>query len=328
MPQKKGKLVVAELRKRSEKGLTLAKKILHSEKMEYPKLQEALDHYLKNWADFTHPGLFSMSYEAVGGNLDNVESPQAAIAMMAAAFDIFDDIIDKSEDKHSIPTVYGKFGTDIAILLGNAFLIEGFNLFVESAAILPEETRKKALGAYKKLLFEVGNAHALEVGLKHEVNVDPDANLKVIEMKAAGIEADVYLGALFGRGTEAEVEASAKIGRILGILITLREEFVDVFELEELRQRIATQNLPLPLLFALNDQNAKKNIEEILLKPKITREDIDALVDLTLEAEPVKNLKKKMQLLMKKGSSLCYDLSSLKLQRVFQVLLQFMLEDL
>jgi geranylgeranyl pyrophosphate synthase len=247
---------------------------------------------------------------------------------MAAAFDIFDDIIDKSEDKHSIPTVYGKFGTDIAILLGNAFLIEGFNLFVESAAILPEETRKKALGAYKKLLFEVGNAHALEVGLKHEVNVDPDANLKVIEMKAAGIEADVYLGALFGRGTEAEVEASAKIGRILGILITLREEFVDVFELEELRQRIATQNLPLPLLFALNDQNAKKNIEEILLKPKITREDIDTLVDLTLEAEPVKNLKKKMQLLMKKGSSLCYDLSSLKLQRVFQVLLQFMLEDL
>ncbi len=328
MPRKIGKAVVAELKKRSEKGLSLAKQMLLAEKMDYPKLREALEHYLTNWNDSTHPGLFSIACEAVGGNPDYAMPPQAAIAMMAAAFDIHDDIIDESETKHGVPTVYSKFGTGIAILLANAFLIEGFKLLVDSAAVLPKERGKSVFEAYKKLLFEVGNAHALEVGLKGRENVALSDYLKIIEMKAAGVEADVYLGALFGGGNDVEVEASARLGRILGILVTLREEFIDVFEIEELCQRIAAQDLPIPLLFAMQDQKTENKIKEILLKPKITRKNIDILVDVTLEATRVKKLKEKMQLLIEEGISLSNILPPSKLQHKLQVLLQFMLEDL
>jgi geranylgeranyl pyrophosphate synthase len=322
-----GKTVVAELKKRSEKGLSLAKQMLLAEKMDYPKLREALEHYIANWNDSTHPGLFSMGCEAVGGNPEYALPPQAAIAMMAAAFDIHDDIIDESETKHKVPTVYGKFGTGIAILLGNAFLIEGFKLLVDSTAVLPKEKGKSGLEAYKNLLFEVGNAHALEVGLKGKKNVAASDYLKIIEMKAAGIEADIYLGALFGGGNDMEVEASARLGRIIGILVTLREEFIDVFEIEELCQRIAAQDLPVPLLFALQDQISENRIKEILLKPKITRKDIDNLVDVTLEAGAVKKLKVEMKLLMEEGTTLSNALSPILRQKL-QVLLQFMLEDL
>ena len=61
MAPKKGKLVVAELRKGSEKGLTLAKQILQAEKMDSPKLHSALEYYLGHWDDFTHAGLFSLA---------------------------------------------------------------------------------------------------------------------------------------------------------------------------------------------------------------------------------------------------------------------------
>jgi len=323
-----GKRIVADLKKRSKKGLKLAKQILQAEKINYPKLHEALEHYLSHWNEFTHPGLFSIACEAVGGDPDDIVSTQAAIAMMTAAFDIYDDIIDKSKVKHEITTVYGKFGAEMALLLGNAFLIEGFKLFVDSAVILPKEKEKSALEKLKKLVFEVGNAHALEVGLKERKTVAPNDYMKITEMKAASVEADMYLGALFGGGKDAEVDVLARVGRILGILATLRDDLIDVFDIEELRQRISVQDLPLPLLFAMQDQETKTKVMNILSKPKITDNDVATLVDFTLEAKSVVQLKNQMRLLIGEGSNLTNKLPKPKLRSQLQVLLSFMLEDL
>jgi geranylgeranyl diphosphate synthase type I len=328
MTPKVGKTVIADLEKRSKKGLELAKQTLRAEKMEYPKLREALEHYIANWKDFTHPGLFSIACEAVGGHPDDVVPAQASIAMMAAAFDVHDDVIDKSEAKHKTPTVYGKFGAERALLIGNAFLIEGFKLFVDSTAILPKEKGKNALEILKRLLFEVGNAHALEVGLKERKTVNPNDYMKIIEMKAAGIEADMHLGALFGGGEDIEVEVFAKFGRILGILATLRDEFIDVFETDELCQRILVRDLPLPLLFAMQNPDAKVKVMNIISKSKITKKDVIALVDATVEAKSVMKLKARMSHLIDEGLTLINNLPKGKLRNKLQILLSFMLEDL
>jgi geranylgeranyl pyrophosphate synthase len=263
----------------------------------------------------------------VGGDPDDALPTQAAIAMMAAAFDVHDDIIDKSEVKHEIPTVYGKFGAEMALLLGNAFLIEGFKLFADSTVVFSKEKQKSVLETLKKLLFEVGNAHAVEVGLKERKNMVPSDYLKITEMKAASIEADMHFGALFGGGKDAEVEVLAGIGRILGILATLRDDLVDVFDIDELRQRLAVQDLPLPLIFAMQEQKVKGKIMGILSKPKITRSDVAMLVDFTFEADSVVQLKSQMQLLIRKGIKLTNELPITKLQSKLQALLSFMLED-
>jgi geranylgeranyl pyrophosphate synthase len=328
MTPKKGTIIIADLKKRSEKGLKLAKQVLQTEKMEHPMLRGALKHYITHWNDFTHPGLFSMACEAVGGNPDDVVSAQAAIAMMAAAFDIHDDIIDKSKVKHKVPTVYGKFGIETALLLGNAFLIEGFKLFVESTKILPKEKEKEALETVKRLTFEVGNAHAIEVGLKKRRKIVPDEYLKVLKMKAAGIELDMCLGALFGGGGDAEVKTLTKLGRIVGALVMLREEFIDIFELEELCQRVLVGDLPVPLLFAMQDRKTKRKVYDIISKSKITQKDVDKLVDFTLNASSVAKLKEEMQSLIDKGLSLTNFIADRKAKNQLQALLSFMLEDL
>jgi geranylgeranyl pyrophosphate synthase len=327
-PKKMGKIIMADIKQRSKKGFELAKQVMQAEKMEYPLLREALEHYLANWEEFTHPGLFSIACEAVGGDPDGVLPTQAAIAMMAAAFDVHDDIIDKSEVKRGIPTVYGKFGVEMALLLGNAFLIEGFKIFSDSATILPKEKQKSVLETLKKLLFEVGNAHALEVGLKERKNIAPSDYLKITEMKAASIEADMYVGALFGGGKDIDVKVLARVGRILGILATLRDDLIDVFDIDELRQRISVQDLPLPLVFAMQDQKTKKEIMNILSKPKITKSSVATLVDSTLESESGIELRKRMQLLIQEGLNLTNKLSVRKLQSRLQAFLSFMLEDL
>jgi geranylgeranyl diphosphate synthase type II len=328
MPPKKGKQVVEELKKESEKGLALAEQIMLAEKMDPLKLRKALEHYLEHWNDFTHVGLFVRACESVGGKPDENTLAQAAIALMAAAFDLHDDILDRSKAKNKVPTVYGKFGVEISLLLGNAFLIEGLKTFSNALEIFPPEKREKILEDTKKLLFEVGNAHVLEICLKQRKRVNPNDYLEITELKAASIEADLMLGALFGGGSVEEIANLAKVGRILGVLATLRDDLVDVFDIEELRQRIAVQDLPLPLLLALQDKKTRLSTSTILSKPKITQNDVADLVDLTLQTKSIIKMKGRMQLLVEEGLSLLSKLPKQKLHNKLQVVVSFMLEDL
>ena len=325
---KNGQLVVADLTKRSKKGIELAKKLLLEEKIDDLRFREALEYYLANWEILAHSGLLSVACESVGGKIDDILPTQAAMAMMAAAFDIHDDIIDKSLTKHEKQTVYGKFGTEISLLLGNSFLIEGFKLLVDSTTMLPRQKGKLAIDMTKRLLFEAGNAHALEIGFRERKIPSTDEYMKIIEMKAAGIEVDMFMGALFGGGGDGDVEVLARIGRILGILIALRENFIDIFEAEELRQRIAVHDFPLPLFAAMQDKKAEDEIQRILSKDNWSENEISQLLDITLETEPVLQIKKKMQLLMGEAMNLVKKLPNSKLHGKLQAIIAFTLEDL
>lgn len=328
MTRKIGLEIIADLKVRSAKGLLLAKQLLQSEKMDYPKLYSAFEHYIEHWNEFTHLGLFSIACEAVDGDPEKFTLAQAALAMMTAAFDIHDDIIDKSEEKQKIPTVFGKFGTEIALLLGNAFLIKGFETFADSIGVLPEEKRKRVFETMKKLLFEMGNAHALEIGAKKKKNITPKNYLKITEMKAAGLQADMYLGAFFGGGEEDDVNVLMKIGKLLGTLATLRNDLVDVFDIEELSQRISVNDLTIPVLFAMQDSKTKKQIAFIISKSRITNEDVAELVDITLETPSVIDLKRKMQILIGEGIKLTNRITKVTIKKQLQAIFSYMLEEI
>jgi len=292
-PRKQSEMVLTELAKKSRNGLEFAKRAILSEEIQCLKLRDALEYYVSSWNDVTHLGLFAVAYEAVRGDLQEAVSVQAAVAMIAAAFDIHDDIIDKSTLKHGTPTVLGKFGEEIALLLRDAFLIEGFTLYGKS---LEELHREKAnvFETIKQSLYEFGNAHALELSLKKRADAPPEEYLKIVKMKAASIEGDMRIGAIIGGGTRKEVEAFARYGRILGTLAMLREEFIDVFDTEELNQRVSSEYLPIPVLYAMQDTESKKKIEKLLAK-EITNRDVGVLVDAVFKAKNVGKLKKYME---------------------------------
>jgi geranylgeranyl pyrophosphate synthase len=326
--QKKSEMLVEELKRRSSKALELARKTILAEKTESMEVREALEYYTSKWNDFTHPGFFSIACEAVGADPDSALPVQAAMAMIAAAFDIHDDIIDRSRTKHRVPTVFGKFGTNMALLLGDAFLIEGFALLDESVAGLPRDKRKEALETFKAALFELGNAHALELNAKQTSEALPDTFMRILDMKAASVEADMRIGALVGRGTRSEIATLTKFGRILGKLATLREEFIDVFEIEELKHRIHSECLPVPILYAMQDKGSRGKIQKVLTKKKITGNDLDKLLDIVLEAKSVIELKRRMQSLVAESFSLLSEIKNQNSRKLLQNLAEYALEDL
>jgi geranylgeranyl pyrophosphate synthase len=147
-------------------------------------------------------------------------------------------------------------------------------------------------------------------------------------MKAAGVELDMHIAALIAGGSEKKVGVLKEYGRSIGILATLREEFVDVFEGEELSRRVRDETLPLPLMFALHDPKLKVRIMKILKKKKIGSVDIDELARIVLDIEPVDKLKKRMEKLCRRAFILAHQTEHRRSEKLLRSLPQSMLEDI
>jgi geranylgeranyl pyrophosphate synthase len=321
-------VIIRELQERSKECQQLVRSTFRSERIEHPELRKALEHYFSYWNDFTHPGLFSFAFEAAGGRLEKALKPQAAIAMIAAGFDIHDDIIDGSLEKQNHQTVFGRYGQNLSLLLGNAFIINGLTLLGLSVSDLPVERFRKIIETAKRCLFEVGNAHALELPLKGLTIVSQQEYLKIVEMKAASIEADMHIAALIASDKPDVIEALREYGRILGTLATLREEFVDVFEVDELNRRVHKEALPIPIALALKDPDLKNRITEKLKKRELTKKDVDGLVELVFRSEPISALKSRMEKLCLRAEVLLGKLETQKHKLVLRDLVRSTLEDL
>lgn len=326
--EKPMKRILDILTERSEKPLELARKELLAMNIESQKGRRALEYYAINLNDVTHPGILSLASEAVGGKPDETMLMQVVVLLLTAAMDIHDDIIDQTKMKNGKPTVFGKFGKDTALLIGDAILMRGLILFCKYGENLPLKTMRLVSETIQNTFFEVGNAHLLETELKRKMDIIPTEYMRIIEKKASNIEALTRIGAIIGKGSRKEIEALGKYGKILGILITLREEFVDVFEPEELRNRMKNGCLPIPILYAFQDPQIKEKILNAISKRRISRKTTEEIVDMIFESKDVEELREIMKRLSNEASRTLLQAPKIRVRNLLDLLIRSTLEDL
>ena len=266
------------LEERGKKALELARKTVLEEKIESKEVQEALKYFITEyWHDVTRPALLSLVCEAVGGD-PNITTPVAiSMVLMSGAIDIHDDIIDQSKNKGSRPTVLGKFGQDIALLVGDALLFKGFTVLYEAVEKgVPAEKIAAISDIIKRTFFELGDAEALELQFRGRTDITPEDYLRVVRKKAADVEAYTRISAVLGDGSEEEIEALGEYGRLLGMLVILRDDMIDMFDPEETIHRIKEEHLSLVILYALQNPEMQ-SILRSLLKKTITKKDAEKL---------------------------------------------------
>jgi geranylgeranyl pyrophosphate synthase len=302
--QKKKLMMEAKtlLKERGEKAYKSAKDAILGETIGNKEVSDALKFFMEeSWFDFQHPAVLSLACEAVGGDPTITTYVGAAMVLLAGSADIHDDIIDKSKTKGGILTVFGKFGKDIALLTGDALLFKGVTSMCEACEKLPEKERRKILDLTRQSFFEIGSAEATEAGLRGDLDLTPEEYYDVIEKKAKVAEANARIGAILGGGTRGEIDALGHYAKTLGMLVTIRDDFIDLYEPEELANRVKNECLPLPLLYAFKNEKKKEQILRILEKDGITEQDTNEILDLIMETEEVEELRDEMRSLLKKG---------------------------
>jgi len=313
---------------RSKKALEIAKKEILQEKRESKEINDAFRYYAKAWNDVVHPGLISIACEAVGGKADDTTSIQVALLLLTAGFDVHDDIIDESKTKYGKPTVFAKFGKDITLLVGDAFLMKALVLLHKLEKQFSTEKMDAIWNTINSLFFELGDAEALEASLKGNINVSPEKCYRILKMKASTAEAHMRIGAIIGGGEQDIVDLIGNYGRTLGILIGIREDFIDIFEPEELQNRIKNECLPLPILYAFKNPQTKKIILNYLSKREISDKDAERIVDTIFEEKSVKMLRNKIERLVEEASDSISSIPNKMLASQMKILIKGVIEDL
>ena len=154
----------------------------------------------------------------------------------------------------------------------------------------------------KDTFFELGESEALELEFQGRLDVTPKEYLSTVRMRAANVEADARTCALIGGGTEAEVEAFSKYGRALGMLLIIRDDFVDMFEEEELLHRFDFECLPLPLLYALQNTQVRKELVPMLERK--TTFDLDRVLNIVLDSDEINSLRELIESMIEENTVL------------------------
>jgi len=108
----------------------------------------------------------------------------------------------------------------------------------------------------------------------------------------------------------------------------VREEFIDVFEIEELSHRIHSECLPIPVLYAVQYKDSKQRIQKLLAKKQVTSKDVDELLDIVFGAKSVKKLKKMMKDLVEENIHLISKIKPNESKALLKSLAASALEDL
>ncbi|MDW8040964.1 MAG: polyprenyl synthetase family protein [Nitrososphaerota archaeon] len=282
--EKLSKYVAGLFRERGKEALEIARKVVMGEleKLNCKEVREALKYFINDyWKETTRAALISITCEALGGEHHKTVHIAVPLILISGAIDIHDDIIDRTEIKRTGLTVYGKFGGDIALLVGDALLFKGLSLFPQVLGHIEPEKLCTIVEVLKSSFFELGDAEAMETSLRRrKTTLAVDEYMEYVKKKAAEVEAYMRIAAIMADASTKEIEAIARYGRILGMLIIIGDDNSDTLNPRDLINRVKHEVLPLPLIYALNKAKVRRKLIPILRRKKLTERDAKKILDI------------------------------------------------
>jgi len=269
------------MEKEGAKGWNLTKKTLLKQETRSSQIKEALN-YIVQSPDFFRPGLAAICSEAVGGTLEVTVPSSASLIMLGKAIGIHDDIVDNLKKRKERQTLFGKFGKEIALIISDILMFKGFTLLRKNSEIgISQKTEVKILETIDEFWFEQAEGETFELASRRQTTTTTQECLAKIKMRASELETVARIGGILGGGLENEIEASGKYGRLLGTAAILRDELVDMLEFDALKHRIKCESLPLPMIYALQNHNARTKISQIISKKQFSNQDMLAISKIT-----------------------------------------------
>ncbi len=229
------------------------------------EIQDLVQYCLNNRGKHLRPLLVFYS----GWTLD--ESISAGLVKAAAVIEfvhmatlVHDDVLDKAIIRRNESTASEKFGSSIAVLLGDALFSQALRLasdfpVIDVCRLVSESTRRVCAGEIRQT-FQQGDP-----------TVSINDYFRVINLKTAELfHVSCHLGAKLSNYEDDFVEAAGSFGRHLGIAYQIYDDLADFIGSEEaigktLGTDINSRKYTLPIILLLERAKGKER-EEILIE--------------------------------------------------------------
>ncbi len=139
---------------------------------------------------------------------------------------LHDDIMDRADTRRNQPTVHAKWNDNVAILSGDAMFIKAY------AYLLKTQTPnyRELLEVFNSTALEVCEGQQYDMDFEDREDVSEHEYLEMIRLKTAVLlAAALKMGALAGEAPAADAEKLYSFGLNLGLGFQLQDDYLDVF---------------------------------------------------------------------------------------------------
>lgn len=194
---------------------------------------EAMNYSMRAGGKRLRPLLMRETYRLFGGSGREIEPFMAAIEMIHTSSLIHDDLpcMDNDELRRGLPTVWVKYGYDMAVLVGDALLIYA----VETAAkVFSMGTDAAKAGHAIRILAEKTGIYGMIGGQVVDVELTgkpvPGEKLDFIYRLKTGalLEAAMMIGALLGGADEEQLKTVEQMACAVGLAFQIQDDILDV----------------------------------------------------------------------------------------------------
>ena len=219
------------------------------------QILEAIEHYLGQIGYPEEPGRLyapiSYSLTMTGKRLRPMllmltcgifsDQPQAAMPA-AAAVEVFhnftllhDDIMDNAAVRRGKPSVYARWGGNVAILSGDAMLISAYRLLAQAPpALLP-----RILEVFNTMALGVCEGQQYDMDFESKQKVSVVEYMSMIELKTSVLVAgSAMMGAILGGADEEQSRRLYQFAIELGMAFQLQDDLLDSYGDERLGKAI------------------------------------------------------------------------------------------
>ncbi|MEE3036937.1 MAG: polyprenyl synthetase family protein [Bacteroidota bacterium] len=198
--------------------------------IKYPKeptdLYAPIEYILSLGGKRMRPILLLLAHQLYKNDLSDSLKPSIAIEVFHNFTLLHDDIMDKAPVRRGKSTVHTKWNENVAILSGDAMLIQSYQYFIH----LPEIKLKNCLDIFNRTALQVCEGQQYDMDFEIKAEVDLTAYLNMIELKTAVLlAASLKIGAIIGGAEDDEAQQLYEFGRNLGIAFQLKDDLLDAF---------------------------------------------------------------------------------------------------
>lgn len=225
------------------------------------------------------PALVLLSSRLYGEQPPSAISIAAAVEMVHGASLIHDDVIDMTDTRRGQPTLNSLTGNRIAVLLGDLLLCQALLAVAELDRVVLVQVVSQAVA-------DMTAGQLLELRHQGDMETSIPQYLRMIEGKTAALmEAGCRLGALLTGASAAQVDASARFGRYLGMAFQITDDILDIWGHpdklgkpvgNDLRERKYT--LPFLHAYERSEQDRRNLVRQLLSRDTLEAKDMGALV--------------------------------------------------
>ena len=175
------------------------------------------------------PVLLLIANEAFGGNTDKAMPAALAVEVFHNFTLLHDDIMDNAAVRRGKPSVFAKWGENVAILSGDAMLITAYKYL----AMLDAERLARVMPIFNEMALEVCEGQQYDMDFESMTTVTVEDYILMIERKTSALlSGSAMIGATLAGASDEDVK------KIYRLAFQLQDDMLDSFGDEALGKKI------------------------------------------------------------------------------------------